>query len=119
MTFHRSIVCTAQAVSVALLLASFCAAQAGSVPRQPKPPTASEPPIPRSAVSVSPGNWSQLAKFIPVNGCCNGLISNPAAISGDTVVVGQEALGDGSKVVAQVFARTAKGWQNSPPYRAA
>lgn len=64
---------------------------------------------------MSPGNWSQLAKFIPVNGCCNGLISNPAAISGDTVVVGQEALGDGSKVVAQVFARTAKGWQNSPP----
>jgi hypothetical protein len=115
MTFHRVTVRKAHTLSVMLLLASHVAAQVGPVPRRPEPPTMGSPPVPRSSISVSPGNWSQLAKFIPVNGCCNGLISNPAAISGDTVVVGQEALGDGSKVVAQVFARTAKGWQNSPP----
>jgi len=114
MASHHFTVRLVSILSFTMLLASLCAAQTIPVSQRMKPPAAGARAAASNAVSVSPGNWSQLAKFIPVNGCCNGLISNPAAISGDTVVVGQEALG-GSKVVAQVFARTAKGWQNSPP----
>jgi hypothetical protein len=115
MTFHRVTVPTVHMLSVTLLLASFCPAQTGPVPRGPQPPTAGSLPVLSNSISASPGNWSQLAKFIPSNGCCLGLENNSVAISGDTVVIGQEPLGSGVKIVAQVFTRATQGWRNSPP----
>jgi len=115
MTFHRVTVPTVHMLSVTLLLASFCPAQTGPVPRGPHPPTAGSLPVLSNSISASPGNWSQLAKFIPVNGCCLGLENNSVAISGDTVVIGQEPVDSGVKIVAQVFTRAPQGWRNSPP----
>jgi hypothetical protein len=98
-----------------MLLASLCAAQAIPVSQRIKPPAAGARAAASNAVSVSPGGWSQLAKFVPTNGCCLGLENNSVAISGDTVVIGQEPLGSGVKIVAQVFTRATQGWRNSPP----
>jgi hypothetical protein len=80
-------------LSFTMLLASLCAAQTIPVSQRMKPPAAGARAAASNAVSVSPGDWSQLAKFVPINGCCLGLENNSVAISGDTVVIGQEPLG--------------------------
>jgi len=62
-------------------------------------------------VSISPGNWSQLAKLIPP-GCCTGL-QNASAISGDTAVLSMYPFE--TEKVAQVFAKTSEGWRSNAP----
>lgn len=62
-------------------------------------------------VSVSPGNWSQLAKLVPP-GCCTGL-QNEVALSGDTAVLSLVPFE--STKVAQVFEKTAVGWRSNSP----
>src|ERR1700719_3395670 len=103
MTSHRFTVRLVSILSFTMLLASLCAAQTIPVSQRMKPPAAGARAAASNAVSVSPGDWSQLAKFVAINGCCLGLENNSVAISGDTVVIGQEPLGSGVKIVAQVF----------------
>ena len=64
---------TVRLVSILLFwmwLASLCAAQTTPVSQRMKPPAAGARAAASNAVSVSPGDWSQLAKFVPINGCC-------------------------------------------------
>jgi hypothetical protein len=115
MASHQFTVRLVSILSFTMLLASLGAAQTIPVSQRMKPPAAGARAAASNAGSVSSGGWSQLAKFVPTNGCCLGLENNSVAISGDTVVIGQEPLGSGVKIVAQVFTRAAQGWRNSPP----
>jgi hypothetical protein len=64
--------------------------------------------------TVSPGNWSQLAKLVAPNFYAS-VIDSGVAISGDTAVISTEAFSPFTNAVADVFVRTGQGWQNTAP----
>ncbi len=100
----------AGALLLFLAFGTLCAAQKGPViPRASGHGVAGTPGT--APVSVSPGNWSQLAKLVPP-GCCTGL-QNEVALSGDTAVL--TLVPFESQKVAQVFQKTAVGWRSNAP----
>jgi FG-GAP repeat len=97
-------------LSVCLISGTLCAGQKiPAIPRAPAPGLGSSGGA--APVSVSPGNWSQLAKLVPPLCCTN--LENAVAISGDTVVL--SLLPFEKKQVAQVFVKTAEGWRSNSP----
>lgn len=111
MASHRSTGRKVDILSLTLLLASLCAAQAvpGSQPQ--KALAASGRTAAGSPVSVSPGNWSQLAKVGP--GHFTELFGTTAAVSGDTVVVGSWPTFSDLRT-AYIFLKSDNAWQTRP-----
>jgi hypothetical protein len=71
------------------------------------------------SIAVSPGNWSQLAKFNETKFyqlCCLEFGSS-VAISGDTIVV-SDADPNPLRTVAYVFVKPTGGWKNASPVAA-
>ncbi|HVI07075.1 MAG TPA: hypothetical protein VND65_02150, partial [Candidatus Binatia bacterium] len=64
-------------------------------------------------INASPGEWSQLARFV-APGCC-ALLTNSVSISSDTAVVGMIPLNGNYNQVAKVFTKSAQGWRNAGP----
>ena len=98
------------AFGFALVTGSLCPAQNFPViphPSSRKAPKSGAPP------AVSPGNWSQRAKLVASNFYPFG--SPGVAISADTAVVSTAALKGFTNAVADVFVKTAQGWQNTAP----
>jgi hypothetical protein len=64
--------------------------------------------------AVSAGSWSQLAKLVAPNFYAS-FASPGVAISGGTAVISTEAFRPYRNGVADVFVKTAQGWQNTAP----
>jgi hypothetical protein len=99
------------AFSFVLVMSTLCAAQ--NFPPIPHPSShkvlkSGAPP------TVSPGSWSQRAKLVAPNFYAY-FAGAGVAISGDTAVISTEALKGFKNAVADVFVRTAQGWQNTAP----
>jgi len=111
MASHRLIVRKVDILSLTLLLASLCAAQAVPGSQRPKTLAASGQTVAGSPVSVSPGNWSQLAEVGP--GHFTELFGTTAAVSGDTVVVGSWPTFSDLRT-AYIFLKSDNAWQTRP-----
>jgi hypothetical protein len=93
------------------VMGSLCAAQSNApIIPHPRSRTVKKGAPP----AVSPGNWSQRAKLVASNFYAS-VIASGVAISGDTTVISTEAFRPFTNAVADVFVKTAQGWQNTAP----
>jgi hypothetical protein len=93
------------------VMGSLCAAQSNApIIPHPRSRTVKKGAPP----AVSPGNWSQRAKLVASNFYAS-VIASGVAISGDTAVISTEAFRPFTNAVADVFVKTAQGWQNTAP----
>ena len=83
------------------------------IPRAPHSGRSGEMGAP--SINVSPGNWSQLSKFISGRRETYRF-ANWVAIAGDTVVVSTQPVGNAA--AAYIFLKTAAGWGNTLPVAA-
>lgn len=105
--------CVVLALMVVLGGISF----AQNIPVRPKPKRATDGFVGESSRVPSPGNWSQLSKFISGDGVRAEYFGESVSVSGDTVVVGAQPSLSNSKV-AYVFRKTDRGWRNTLPVAA-
>jgi hypothetical protein len=68
-------------------------------------------------VMPSPGNWSQLGKFVSGQGTFGEYYGSAVGVSGDTVVVGGSPTYSNTRV-AYVYLKTAQGWVDTLPVAA-
>jgi hypothetical protein len=97
-------------IAIIFLCILSAAQNAPARPRNAHPP---RPAVSTPAVAVSPGSWSQFAK-LTVKGFSETL-GDSVAISGDTVVAGQNPT---RSKLAYVFLGSSSGWNNTLPVAA-
>ncbi len=114
MSFRRLIVSASFIVVLTHVTAAVCVAQNLAVGQRLKPHGGASAGVSGAPAAVSPGNWSQRAKLVAPNFYAS-FISPGGAISGDTAVISEGAIKGFKNAVADVFVKTAQGWQNAAP----
>lgn len=114
MSLRRFAVSSFCILPLTIVLAAICPAQNLAARRRPKPPVGASSGVHGRPVTVSPGNWSQRAKLVAPTFYAS-FISPGVAISGETAVISQGAIKGFENAVADVFVKTAQGWQNTAP----
>jgi hypothetical protein len=100
-----------------LVPGAICPAQ--NVQVHPRPGLRAAAPLGESGapIPVSPGDWSQLSKFVALPDAPINFFGSAVGVSGDTVVVGVSP-DYTNPVAAYFFLKTAQGWRNGTPVAA-
>jgi hypothetical protein len=115
MSLRRIVVSSLIVLSLTLGLRAISLAQIQVRPRpRPRPLHQNAQGAP---VVPSPGNWSQLGKFVSGQGTFGEYFGSAIGVSGDTVVVGGDPTYSNTRA-AYVYLKTAQGWVDTLPVAA-